>query len=50
VWIVARTGAAADALQRRIGARTLEIFEVRGLAVRVLDSPRRPPAGLRTSP
>ena len=41
VWIVARSTAAADALQARLGARTLESFAVRGLVVRVLDSPRR---------
>ncbi len=44
VWIVARSEAAADALEERLGARTLETFPVQGLAVRVLDSPPRPPA------
>jgi hypothetical protein len=39
VWIVARSAAAADALDARLGARTLESFEVPGLVVRVLDSP-----------
>jgi dolichyl-phosphate-mannose-protein mannosyltransferase len=39
VWIAARSTAAADALQARLGSRTLESFEVRGLVVRILDSP-----------
>jgi hypothetical protein len=43
VWIVARSAAAADALAARIGSRTLESFEVRGLVVRLLDSPQPPP-------
>ncbi len=44
VWIVARSAAAADALGARVGARTLESFEVQGLAVRLLDSPGPPSA------
>ena len=48
VWIVARSTAAADALDARLGARTLESFEVRGLVVRVLDSPRPASVDSRT--
>jgi hypothetical protein len=50
VWVVARSDAAADALGRRIGARTLERFPVEGLVVRVLDSPSPAPETPGVSP